>query len=125
MTDKNLKALDQLQTHFDLKSEDILKIVSYISAGHNLIAAGVSTWSALNGKLTRSTDQLHIPGMMLIGDDTFLMSELMADLSSYQEGLLKTTKPEDMDRVMYLYTLEPTKKALKLHLFTTGVQVHQ
>lgn len=123
MTDKNLKALDQLQTYFDLQSEDILKIVSYVSAGHDLVAAGVSIWSALKGDLTRTTTQFRIPGMSLISDDTLLFRELMSDLTCYQEALLKTTKPEDMDRVMYLYTLDPVAKAFKLHLFTPGVRL--
>lgn len=123
MTNKNLKSLDQLQTHFDLRSEDILKIVSYLSAGHDLIASGVSIWSAIKGKVNRTTTQFHISGMCLISDDTLLYQELMADLTCYQEILLQDTKPEDMDRVMYLYTLDPIAKAYKLHLFKPGTNL--
>lgn len=123
MTDKNLEALDQLQTYFDLQSEDILKIVSYISAGHNLIAAGVSIWNAPSDQVTRFKTQFRIPGMNIICDDTLLYQKLMVYLHSLQEELLETTKPEDIDRVMYLYTLDPVAEAFKLHFFTPGIRL--
>lgn len=49
MSDESLEKLAQLRTQFDLSGEEILKLVSYISAGHEVAFAGVTTYNTAYG----------------------------------------------------------------------------
>lgn len=117
MDNRNLRSFELLQKAFDFEPDDLIKIHTHLCAGHELISAGISTWHLIAGKLSRHTEQLRIPGLCLILDDTFLYQELMADLHCLQENLIaEGNKPESLDRVLYLYTKH--KNNIKLHLFT-------
>lgn len=117
--DKYLSVLDRLQDSFELNAEETIRIASYISAKHRLIAAGIACWSVnKNGELKRITTQLPIAGLQMICDDSFLWQELMADLGCLEVQLMETAKPSDFDRCMYLYTLDPKDPKVKLHFFT-------
>lgn len=46
---ESLEKLAQLRSQFDLSGEEILKLVSYISAGHEVMFAGVATYNTTSG----------------------------------------------------------------------------
>lgn len=115
MNNKNATAFEILKTKFALMPDDLIKINAYVSAGHDLVAAGISTWHFNKGKLSRQTEQLRIVGMCLIQDDSFLYQQLMADLQRIQED-----NTDLLDRVLYLYTYDPIKRNTQFHFFTNG-----
>lgn len=117
--EKYIAVLESLQNAFSLNTEETIRIASHISAGHRLVAAGIATWS-LNGKgeLRRVTTQLNILGLQLICDDSFLFQELMADLGCLEVQLMEDAALKDLDRCLYLYTLDPKNPKVKLHFFT-------
>lgn len=49
MSNESLEKLAQLRSQFDLSGEEILKLVSYISAGHEVMFAGVATYNTASG----------------------------------------------------------------------------
>ncbi len=49
MSNEGLEKLAQLRSQFDLSGEEILKLVSYISAGHEVMFAGVTTYNTASG----------------------------------------------------------------------------
>lgn len=117
--DKYLHVLERLQDAFELNNEETIRIASYISAGHRLVAAGIACWTLKpNGELKRVTTQLPIAGLQLICDDSFLWQELMSELGCVEVKLLDNASPKDFDRCLYLYTLDPKNPKVQLHFFT-------
>ncbi len=105
-TNTDLKLLTAIQNAFPLEPSEVLRLVSHISAGSMIVAAGISYWQIKGGELKRVTTQMPLPGLGMITDDSLLYQELMADLCCVEEQMINEgIDPIDFDKCLYIITL--------------------